>query len=114
MRSTPSVDSSNEKTKIGKTNKFSRKLAISKISQSIQHFTSANPKLKDWYQTKGKIKGMGKMRMAVVRKIFTQMYYMLSRGEYHHQRITKNHQNKMNNYTNFLIKKGVKLEEVVI
>ena len=114
MRSTPSVDSSNNVTKIGKINKFSRKLAISKISQSVQHFTSANPNLKSWYQTKGKIKGMGKMRMAVIRKIFTQMYYMLSRGEYHHQRIIKNHQDKINAYTNFLVKKGVKLEEVGI
>ncbi|MCK5535858.1 MAG: IS110 family transposase [Bacteroidales bacterium] len=113
LRSTPSVDSSNDKTKIGKTNKFSRKLAISKISQSIQHFTSADPKLKSWYETKGAAKGKGKMRMAVVRKIFTQMYYMLSRNEYHYQKITKNHQNKMNTYTNFLIRKKVNFVEAI-
>ena len=47
LRSAPSVDRSNEVTKIGKTNKYARKLSISLISQSVLHFLNANSYLKN-------------------------------------------------------------------
>lgn len=111
LRSTPSVDQSNEVTRIGRTNKFGRKLSISLISQSVLHFRSANPNLDNWYKSKGKVKGRGKLGMAIIRKIFTQIYHMLSKGEYHFFRNEKNHNTKMIAYRNFLKRNGAVLEK---
>ncbi len=52
LRSAPAVESSNEITKIKKTNKFSRKLAMEFITQSIVHIKKANPGLNKCYTKK--------------------------------------------------------------
>lgn len=111
LRSTPSVDSSNDVIKIGRTNKFGRKLSVSLLTQSVLHFRQADPHLNNWYTTKGKAKGKGKMRMAVMRKIFTQIYHMLKKEEYHWQRDAMNHERKMKAYDKFLIKNGKSIEK---
>lgn len=102
LRSTPSVDSSNNTTRIGKTNKFGRKLSISMVTQSVLHFRKANSYLNKWYLTRSKTKGRGKIRMALIRKIFSQIYHMLDKGEYHWHRNEVNHLSKMREYDNFL------------
>ncbi len=111
LRSTPSVDSSNNSNRIGKTNKFGRKLSITMLTQSVLHFRKADARLDDWYTTKSKAKGKGKMRMALLRKKITQVYHMLERGEYHYHRDEINHNAKMKEYSNFLKRKGIILEE---
>lgn len=112
LRSAPSVDSSNNTTRIGKTNKFGRKLSVSMISQSVLHFRKADPYLDNWYLSKSKSKSKGKMRMALMRKIFSQIYHMLDKGEYHWHRDELNHLKKMQEYNNFLKRNGITLSKV--
>lgn len=110
LRSAPSVNKSNEVTRIGRTNKFGRKLSISLISQSVLHFRSAIPYIDKWYTSKGKSKKRGILRMGIMRKIFSQIYHMLSKEEYHYFRNEKNHLTKMTAYTNFLMRNGIQVE----
>jgi transposase len=49
LRSTPRVENPNEKTIIKSTNKAGRKVSITLLSQSLNHFRDANPKLNTWY-----------------------------------------------------------------
>jgi transposase len=98
LRSAPSVDSSNELTRIGKTNKFGRKLSITLLTQSVLHFRKADAHLDNWYKAKSKAKGKGKMRMALLRKSISQIYHMLDRCEYHYHRNEFNHNTKMKEY----------------
>ncbi len=62
LRSAPAVESSNEITKIKKTNKFSRKLAMGFITQSVAHIKKANPGLNKWYTKKTQKGSKGKIR----------------------------------------------------
>jgi transposase len=102
LRSAPVVDSSNTSTKIKSTNKSGRKLALTLISQSLNHFRDANPKLGGWYKTKLAHMKRGKIRMALCRKVFVEIYQMLRKKEYHNYREAKNHMEKMKKYERFL------------
>lgn len=112
MRSTPVVDSSNETTRIKKTTKYGRKLSITLITQSLNHFRDSNPKLNRWYNKKLSHKSRGKIRMALCRKVFGEIYQMLKKGEYHYFRNEINHQKKMEDYYKFLNKNGVEYKKV--
>lgn len=104
LRSVPKVDSSNDKTYIGKTKKRGRKLSITLLLQSISHFRKINPNIEDFYQRKVKGKSKGKVRMAIARKIFVSIYYMLREGENYKYKNEKNHQLKLRIYERFLKK----------
>jgi len=107
LRSAPAVEISNETIKIKKTNKFSRKLSISFITQSVAHFKNTNPNLNKWYLRKtAKIK-KGKIRMGACRKIITNIFSMLKKEEYHFFRDENNHRKKMKEYNNFLKKNDI-------
>lgn len=112
MRSAPVVDSSNETTRIKSTTKRGRKLSITLITQSLNHFRDSNPKLNRWYNKKLSHKSRGKIRMALCRRVFSEIYQMLKKGEYHHYRDEVNHKNKMEAYYKFLNKNGVAGEKV--
>jgi transposase len=105
LRSAPVVESSNEVTIIKRTNKFSRKLSMSFLSQGITHFKSGNPELKRWYEFKAQNAKKGKIRMAACRKIIVTIYYMLLKEQYHFYRDEKKHIAKMRQY-DFLLKKA--------
>ena len=111
LRSAPGVDSSNENTRNLRTNKFGRKLSVTLLSQSLNHFRDSNPKLNRWYKKKVLDKPKGKVRMALCRKVFTEIYFMLSRNEYHHYRDAKNHNKKMNEYYKLIKNNGVSIEK---
>lgn len=104
LRSTPKVDSSNDTTHIGKTHKQGRKLSISLLLQSITHFKKINPNIESFYEKKTKGKSKGKVRMAIVRKMFVSIYYMLRDKKYYRYRNIKTHQNKLSMYENFIKK----------
>jgi len=106
LRSTPGVSSSNETTIIKKTNKFGRKHSITLLSQSLNHFRDSNPKLKSWYDRKESTHKKGKLRMALCRKAFAEIYQMLKKNEYHYYRDEKLHKKKMDNYYKFLKEQG--------
>jgi len=102
LRSTPSVDSSNDKTYIGKTSKFGRKLAVTLLTQSIEHFKRSNVKIGRWYLKKSGNKSPGKIRMAICRKVLTEIYHMLTKKALHHYCDPANHNRKMDTYLAFL------------
>jgi transposase len=103
LRSAPGVDISNETIHNLKTNNLGRKLSITLISQSLNHFRDTNLKIKKWYEEKiEQKKPKGKARMALCRKVFTEIFQMLKKEEYHYYRDEKNHLSKMNSYKKFL------------
>ena len=108
MRSAPGIDQSNDTTRVTSTNKFGRKLSITLLSQSLNHFRDSNQKIKTWYEakTEGK-KRKGKYRMALCRRVFGEIYQMLKKNEYHYCRDEANHLSKMKAYNNFLLKNEI-------
>ncbi len=104
LRSAPGIDSSNEEKKVLSTNKLGRKLSVSLLSQSLNHFRDSNVKLNRWYNKKIEIEKQkkGKIRMGLTRKVFSEIYQMLKKGEYHYYRNEINHNNKMKQYDKFL------------
>lgn len=103
LRSAPRVDSSNDSTVIKGTNKMGRKLSLTLVSQSLNHFRDANPKLNSWYTRKEEHhKRKGKLRMGLCRKVFAEIYHMLDKHEYHYFRNVELHTKKMNEYYTFL------------
>lgn len=107
LRSAPGIDSSNQTTRILSVNKQSRKLAISFLTQALAHFKNTNPKIKAWTEKKDGKKGRGKLRMAVCRKVITEIYQMLSKQQYHYFRNESNHLFKMNAYKSYLKRQGL-------
>jgi transposase len=109
LRSTPRVESSNEKTIIKSTNKSGRKMSIILLSQSLNHFRDSNPKLSAWHDRLVTYKKKGLVRMGLCRRVFTEMFQMLKKSEYHYYREEKNHLKKMADYEAFLEAKGFRI-----
>ena len=107
LRSTPRVESSNEKTIIKSTNKAGRKTAITLLSQGLNHFRDCNPKIRRWYDRLRVYKKAGIVRMGMCRRVMTEIYQMLKKEEYHYFRDPENHQKKMNDYIKVLKKNGI-------
>jgi transposase len=107
LRSVPKVESSNEKTIIKSTNKAGRKMSIILISQSLNHFHDSNPKLCEWHDRLAQYKKKGLVRMGLCRRVFTELYQMLKKMEYHYYRDEKNHTKKMTDYRAFLERNGI-------
>ena len=106
LRSAPGVDSSNNLIRITKTTKFGRKLSVTFLSQSLNHFRDSNEKLNRWYNKKVEIQKhkKGKIRMGLCRKVFSEIYQMLKKEEYHYWRNEVNHKKKMEEYDRLLEK----------
>ena len=111
LRSAPGVDSSNENIRNLRTNKFGRKLSVTLLAQSLNHFRNSNPKLKRWYEKKVLDKPKGIVRMALCRRVFTEIFQMLEKNEYHYYRETEKHKKKMDAYYKLLKKNGVTIEK---
>ena len=111
LRSAPGVDSSNENIRNLRTNKFGRKLSVTLLSQSLNHFRDSNPKLNRWYKKKVLDKPKGIVRMALCRRVFTEIFQMLEKNEYHYYRDMQNHKKKMDAYYRLLKKNRVALEK---
>jgi hypothetical protein len=111
LRSTPQVESSNGTTVIKSTTKAGRKLAISLLSQSLNHFRDENKKLKRWYEQLPVYQKKGVVRMALYRRVFTELFQMLKKGEYHYFRNPALHEKKMAAYFKFLENNNIFLSE---
>jgi transposase len=107
LRSAPRVESSNDKTVIKSTTKAGRKLSITLLSQSLNHFRDDNMKLKRWYEHMKVFKKKGVVRMALCRKVFSEIYQMLKKGEYHYLGNPVLHEKKMSEYKKFLKKENI-------
>jgi transposase len=103
LRSAPGVDRSNDTIRNVSTNKMGRRLSVTLLSQSLNHFRDSNLNIRKWYDQKiANGKKCGKVRMAICRRVFTEIYQMLKKNEYHHYRNERNHISKMKTYTRFL------------
>jgi len=106
LRSAPRVESSNDKTVIKSTTKAGRKLSITLLSQSLNHFRDENRKLNRWYEHIKVFKKKGIVRMALCRKVFAEIFQMLKKEEYHYFRNPVLHEKKMAEYIKFLEKEN--------
>lgn len=111
LRSAPKVESSNGKTVNKSTNKAGRKLSITLLSQALNHFRDSNEKLTGWYGRLSVYKKKGIVRMALCRRVFTELYQMLKKGEYHWYKNPRLHEKKMSEYRKFLEKQGITIQE---
>ena len=107
LRSAPEIDSSNNVTKIKRTTKAGRRLSIELLIQSTTHFQKENEKLKNWYKYKKGQRGAGKARMAICRKIITQIWHMWSKEEKNRFCNNKLHSSKIAAYKKFLAKDSI-------
>ncbi len=113
LRSAPREESSNEKTIIKSANKAGRKLSIVLLSQSLNHFRDANPKLLAWNNKLATYKKKGLVRMGLCRRVFAEMYQMLKQKEYHYFRDSKNHEKKMTEYRAFLERHLIVVDRII-
>jgi transposase len=111
LRSVPRVESSNDKTIIKSTTKVGRKLSITLLSQSLNHFRDDNEKLHHWYERVKIFKKKGVVRMALCRKVITEIYQMLKKDEYHYFRNPVLHEKKITEYKRFLEKDKINIIE---
>jgi transposase len=81
LRTAPRVKSSNDKTVIGPTNRYSRSLTCTLMSQSVEHFATAGEHLTTFYARVKQGKRAGVYRMAMIRKTLVCAYYMLKRNQ---------------------------------
>ena len=107
LRSVPRVESSNEKTIIKSTTKAGRKLSIVLLSQSLNHFRDNNRTLCNWYEKVKVYKKKGIVRMALCRKVITEIYQMMKKKEYHYFRNPTLHEKKLSEYRRFLEKENI-------
>jgi transposase len=104
LRAAPKIDASGDSTKIGRTNKHSRRSTMSVLVECINHFRSSSPRLNAFYERKAVGKSRGKVRVAVVRKVLVSIFHMLSRKEYFRDMDIQNHENKMKEYEKIIKK----------
>lgn len=81
LRTAPKVKSSNDKTVMGPTNRYSRSLTCTLMSQSVEHFASAGDHLSAFYARVKQGKKAGVYRMAMIRKTLVCAFYMLKRNQ---------------------------------
>jgi transposase len=111
LRSAPRVESSNEHTIIKSTNKAGRKLSITLLSQSLNHFRDSNKKLNAWHERLSIYKKKGVIRMALCRRVFTEIYQVLKKNEYHRFINPRLHDKKMLEYKNLLERNNIVFQE---
>lgn len=104
LRSTPKSEESNKKVRTGKTQKNGRKLSIELMLQSINHFRRESLLIDKFYRRLKKGKGGCKARIAVARKMFVAIYFMLRKRECYRYMNKKLHDKKMREYKRFLVK----------
>ncbi len=85
LRTAPRVRASAGTVHLGRTNKQGRSLTCTLLTQSIAHFTSPGTPLARFKERIGVGKRRCTVRMAVIRKVLTGAYNMLSRNQLHNQ-----------------------------
>lgn len=107
LRSTPRSEVSNQKRKDGKTHKSGRKVSVKMILQALHHTMKENDGLDGFYGRLRKAKGACKARMAVTRKLFVTIFFMLKKREPYYYINKDLHARKINQYRRFLRENGI-------
>ena len=108
LRTAPKVKSSNDKTVIGSTNKFSRTLTCTLMSQSVEHFAQSCEHLETFYARVKQGKKAGVYRMALIRKTLVCAYYMLKRNKLFYWTDKKLYNAKIREFNNIVNPKSNK------
>jgi transposase len=103
LRTTPKIDSSNNRIHVGKVNKHSRTLTMSLMTESVKHFIDSSNKMHSFYFSKRKGKSAGKVRVAVMRKIIVTIYNMLKREQLYYYTDANKHAAKLKAYEKITI-----------
>ena len=104
LRSAPRVSNSNTSTSIKGTNKKGRKLSATLLTQSLNHILDSSLKLRAWYERLSEYKKAGLVRTGLRRRVFSEIFQMLKKGEYHYGREAQKHEMKIRQYKQFLEK----------
>jgi len=107
LRSAPRVESSNTTKGNKGTNKKGRKLSATLITQVLYHVLDASPKLDKWYTRLTRYKKAGLVRTGLRRRVFSEIYQMLKKHEYHYGRDVKKHREKIIQYKKLLEKRNI-------
>jgi transposase len=107
LRSAPRVSNSNTSVSVKGTNKKGRKLSSTILTQSLNHVLTASEKLNKWYRRLCEYKKAGLVRTGLRRKVLTESYQMLKKGEYHYARDKTLHELKISAYMKFLEKRKI-------
>jgi len=94
----PTVKSSGGKTYLGHINRQSRKLARSLFTQPINHMIDSSETMTEFYNGIKLRRGVGRSRIAVIRKIFNIMRRMLLNGEEYRGKNEENFQKKLHDF----------------
>jgi transposase len=98
----PRVDNSGERERSGRIHKESRKATRTILTQVVTHLKNNSISLNEFYTKKKDIKGAGKARIALIRKIITAIYHMLKKEEYAYYRVESKHFRKLKEYENLI------------
>jgi transposase len=85
LRTAPRVRASADTVHLGRTNKQGRSLSCTLLTQSVIHFSSPGTPLARFKERISAGKRPCTVRMAVIRKVLTSAYNMLSRSQLHNQ-----------------------------
>jgi transposase len=107
LRSAPRVADSNTSVSVKGTDKKGRKLSSTLLTQSLNHVPAASEKLNKWYRRLCEYKKAGLVRTGLRRKVLTETYQMLRKGEYHYAGDEKLHELKISAYKKFLEKRKI-------
>jgi len=98
----PTVKSSGGKTQMGHICRQSRKLARSLFTQPIIHIIESSDLMKKFYTTVKQRRGVGRSRIAVLRKIVNIMRRMILTGEIYRGCDDSGYQKKLNEFDKIL------------
>ena len=92
----PLISESNGQTKIRHVNKASRRMALGLVLQGIHHTWKDNSQIAQ-YRSRKKSLGMGngKLRVAIARKLFETIYFMLKKDEDYRYKEPRNTERKI-------------------
>jgi len=108
----PRVKESGGKSKTGRINRESRQLTRTLFTQSVMHFADASPYLRSYYSNLISQRGVGRARIALIRKICGIMRRMLLEQETFRWMQPSNFERKLKRYECQLKKiKKIKEEE---
>lgn len=94
----PTVKSSGGKTQLGHINRQSRKLARTLFTQPITHVIHSSDMMETFYNNVKARRGVGRSRIAVIRKIFNIMRSMILTGEEYRWKDVENYQRKIKEF----------------
>lgn len=89
---------------MGHITRQSRKLARTLFTQPLSHMINSSDSLCDFYNEVKLRRGIGRSRIAVIRKVFTIMRRMILSGEEYRGKDEKNYQKKIKEFENIISK----------